>query len=67
VYLSCIHLPKVYLLIEIRLVIQTHPYVIAIVFSFKAAIMFEHDRRENDARVSSVFLAQTDMMRVLLE
>lgn len=29
--------------------------------------MFEQDRRENDARVTAVFLAQTDVMRVLLE
>jgi len=41
--------------------------LVATVFSFKAILLFEEDRRENDARVAAVFLAQTDMMRVLLE
>lgn len=40
---------------------------LAVIEAFKAAVLFEQDRRENDARVTSVFLAQTDMMRVLLE
>ena len=40
---------------------------LATVVSFKAILLFEEDRRENDARVTAVFLAQTDMMRVLLE
>ncbi|KAJ3509167.1 hypothetical protein NLJ89_g5363 [Agrocybe chaxingu] len=47
-------------------VAELHPFAKAIVLSFKAVIMFEHDRKENEARVTSVFLAQTDMMRVLL-
>ena len=39
----------------------------AVVSSFRTIIVFEQARRENDARVTAVFLAQTDMMRVLLE
>ncbi|KAH9481745.1 hypothetical protein JR316_0006272 [Psilocybe cubensis] len=39
----------------------------AVIECFKAAVMFEQDRRENDARVTAVFLAQTDVMRILLD
>ncbi|KAH9481747.1 hypothetical protein JR316_0006274 [Psilocybe cubensis] len=46
---------------------ELHPIAKAVVVSFKTAVMFEQDRRENDARVTAVFLAQTDMMRVLLD
>ncbi|KAF8153021.1 hypothetical protein B0H34DRAFT_721867 [Crassisporium funariophilum] len=37
-----------------------------VILSFKAVVMYEQNRQENDARVSTVFLAQTDMMGVLL-
>lgn len=41
---------------------------VVVIECFKAvAVLFELDRRENDAHVTSVFLARTDMMRVLPE
>lgn len=46
---------------------EMHPIAKATVLSFKAILLFEEDRRENEARVTAVFLAQTDMMRVLLD
>jgi len=50
-----------------RIFLPQRPPMVATVVSFKAILLFEEDRRENDARVTAVFLAQTDMMRVLLE
>jgi hypothetical protein len=41
--------------------------MVGTVVSFKAILLFEEDRRDNNARVTAVFLAQTDIMRVLLE
>jgi len=39
----------------------------AVVATFQTVILFENDRRENDIRVTAVFLAQTDTLRMLLE
>ncbi|PPQ83090.1 hypothetical protein CVT25_003794 [Psilocybe cyanescens] len=55
------------LLVLLECVSELHPIAKAVVLSFKTAVMFEQDRRENDARVTAVFLAQTDMMRILLD
>ncbi|PPQ83088.1 hypothetical protein CVT25_003792 [Psilocybe cyanescens] len=55
------------LLVLLEGVSELHPIAKAVVLSFKTAVMFEQDRRENDARVTAVFLAQTDMMRILLD
>ena len=35
--------------------------------AFKLVVSYEQDRRENDARIEAVVLAQADLMRVLLE
>ncbi|KAF9563209.1 hypothetical protein CPC08DRAFT_760974 [Agrocybe pediades] len=48
-------------------VTEIHPIVKAVVSSFQTILVFEQARRENDARVTAVFLVQTDMMRVLLD
>ncbi|KAF8159290.1 hypothetical protein B0H34DRAFT_702908 [Crassisporium funariophilum] len=48
-------------------VAELHPFAKAAISSFKAVILYEQDRQENDARVTTVFLSQTDMMRVLLD
>uniref|UniRef100_A0A8H7Y3G6 ZZ-type domain-containing protein n=1 Tax=Psilocybe cubensis TaxID=181762 RepID=A0A8H7Y3G6_PSICU len=55
------------LLVLLEGVAELNPVAKAVVVSFKTAVMFEQDRRENDARVTAVFLAQTDVMRVLLD
>ena len=39
----------------------------ALVATFQTVILFENDRRENDIRVTAVFLAQADTLRMLLE
>ncbi|KAF5320976.1 hypothetical protein D9619_000354 [Psilocybe cf. subviscida] len=46
---------------------ELHPIAKATVGCFKQLVSFERDRRENDARVAGVILAQTAMMRVLLD
>ena len=49
-------------------ILTTRLPVVAAVLSFsKAIFLFEEDRRGNGACVTAVFLAQTDMLRVLLE
>ncbi|KAF5321499.1 hypothetical protein D9619_000349 [Psilocybe cf. subviscida] len=46
---------------------ELHPVAKMTVGCFKQLVSFEQDRRENDARVAGVILAQTAMMRVLLD
>jgi hypothetical protein len=41
--------------------------VLAVVTVFKAVVMYEDNRKENDARVAVVFLSQSDMLSTLLE
>jgi len=41
--------------------------LLAVVSTFQTVILFENDRRENDIRVTAVFLAQADTLRMLLE
>jgi hypothetical protein len=47
--------------------IDSHALLLGAVASFKAVIQYEQNRRENETRVTAVFLAQTDTMRVVLE
>jgi len=47
--------------------IYSHALLLGAVASFKAVIQYEQNRRENELRVTAVFLAQTDTMRVVLE
>ena len=47
--------------------IDSHALLLGAVASFKAVIQYEQNRRENELRVTAVFLAQTDTMRVVLE
>jgi len=47
--------------------INYHTFVLGAIASFKAVIEYEQNRRENELRVTAVFLAQTDTMRVVLE
>jgi hypothetical protein len=42
-------------------------FFVAVVFTFRAVVTFQHDRIENDLRMNCIFLTQTDMMRVVLE
>ncbi|PPQ69974.1 hypothetical protein CVT24_003678 [Panaeolus cyanescens] len=46
---------------------ELHPIAKAVVVTFKSVLLFEKDRKENNARVQSVLLAQTDMMHVFIE
>jgi hypothetical protein len=50
-----------------RFYIDSHALLLGAVASFKAVIQYEQNRRENELRVTAVFLAQTDTMRVVLE
>lgn len=42
-------------------------FITAVVSGFKSVVLYEQERKENDARVAVVFLAQADMMGTLLE
>ena len=44
-----------------------HKQILAVIGCFKQLVLFEQDRQENDTRVTGVILAQTAMMRILLE
>ncbi|KJA23767.1 hypothetical protein HYPSUDRAFT_66143 [Hypholoma sublateritium FD-334 SS-4] len=46
---------------------ELHPIAKAVVSGFKSVVLYEQERKENDARVSVVFLAQADMMGTLLD
>jgi len=46
--------------------IDSHALLLGAVASFEAVIRYEQNRRENESRVTAVFLAQTDTMRVVL-
>ncbi|KAJ3507028.1 hypothetical protein NLJ89_g6534 [Agrocybe chaxingu] len=46
---------------------EAHPFAKAIVATFKGVIMYGLDRRENEARVTTVVVAQTELMRILLD
>ncbi|KAG2011263.1 hypothetical protein CC2G_011404 [Coprinopsis cinerea AmutBmut pab1-1] len=48
-------------------IVELHPVMKAVFFSFKAVVNFEHERLENDLRVSCVYFAASDMMSVVLE
>uniref|UniRef100_A0A8H7Y413 Uncharacterized protein n=1 Tax=Psilocybe cubensis TaxID=181762 RepID=A0A8H7Y413_PSICU len=61
------HANNLLALLEAVGVPDINPSAKLVMTSFKAAVAFEQDRRENDARVTAVFLAQTDVMRVLLD
>lgn len=39
---------------------------LAVVFTFKTVVLYESERAENDNRISCVFLAQANMMDVLM-
>ncbi|KAF9484260.1 hypothetical protein BDN70DRAFT_872756 [Pholiota conissans] len=46
---------------------ELHPIAKAVVTCFKAVVMYEDDRKENDARVAVLFLSQSDLMGTLLD